>query len=53
MTLTALGPFIGVSMVRSGTVPTWIMGGNHTKHRYLFRKSEVTDWLNGLIGPAP
>jgi hypothetical protein len=59
MTLTALGPFIGVSntsllkLVRSGTVPTWVMGGNHAKHRYLFRKAEVTDWFNKLIGTAP
>jgi TniQ len=59
MTFTALGPFIGVSntsllkLVRSSTVPAWVMGGNHTKHRYLFRKSEVTDWLNRVIGPTP
>ncbi len=59
MTLTALGPFIGVSntsllkLVRSGAIPAWVMGGNHTKHRYLFRKSEVTDWLNKLIKTVP
>lgn len=57
---SGLGDFLGVGrkiaerLRDNGEIPIWIPGGKHgTKHRYLFRLTELALWVDSLIGDAP
>ncbi|MET4799194.1 TniQ family protein [Bradyrhizobium sp. LB11.1] len=55
--LTSLETYLGlrriamIKLVRSGMLPYWV--GGAARYRYLFRKRQIIDWLNDLLGDAP
>lgn len=59
VSLKGLGKRLGLSptaltkLVRSKSVPCWMTGDRKGAGNYLFRMSEIDDWMNELIGSAP
>lgn len=59
LTLTSLAPHLGLGakavkkLARAGVLPTWVIGGIAGQHTYLFRKADISAWMDHIIGDAP
>ncbi|MGY4169888.1 TniQ family protein [Bradyrhizobium sp. USDA 4529] len=59
LSLTGLGGHLGLSrtalfkLVRSDVIPSWVAGGKVGQLSYLFRRAEITKWMDELLGDVP
>jgi hypothetical protein len=42
-----------LKIVKHDVIPFWVKGGIIGQRGYLFRRAEITNWLESLIGTAP
>jgi hypothetical protein len=48
-----LGRKVALKLVRGNVIPSWVIGGASGQHGYLFRKADITKWLDGLLAEVP